>query len=62
MDSRARRPYPPLPLTVVVGDEEFLVSRALEDLRHAALAADPDDRGHELEGAANRGGRAACSC
>ena len=37
------------PLTLVVGDEEFLVSRALEDLRHAAVAADPDVELHEAE-------------
>lgn len=43
---------PPAPLTLVVGDEEFLVSRALEDLRHGALAADAGTEVHELEGSA----------
>ncbi|HEX2901956.1 MAG TPA: DNA polymerase III subunit delta [Jatrophihabitans sp.] len=42
----------PAPLTLVVGDEEFLISRALEDLRHAALAADAETEVHELDGAA----------
>jgi len=42
-------PAPPAALTLVVGDEEFLVSRALEDLRHGALAADPEAEVHELE-------------
>jgi DNA polymerase-3 subunit delta len=37
------------PLTLVVGDEEFLVSRALEDLRRAVLASDPDAEVHEAE-------------
>jgi DNA polymerase-3 subunit delta len=40
---------PIAPLTLVVGDEEFLVSRALEDLRHEAVAADPDVELHEAE-------------
>jgi DNA polymerase-3 subunit delta len=35
------------PLTLVVGDEEFLVSRALDDLRRAALESDPDAESHE---------------
>jgi len=39
------------PLTLVVGDEEFLVSRALEDLRRAVLAEDPDVEVHEAEAA-----------
>ena len=39
------------PLTLVVGDEEFLVSRALEDLRHAVLAEDPDTEVHEIQAA-----------
>lgn len=43
---------PPAPLTLVVGDEEFLVSRAVDDLRHAALAADPATEVHELDGSA----------
>jgi DNA polymerase-3 subunit delta len=34
-----------------VGDEEFLVSRALEDLRHAVQAQDPDAEVHEAEAA-----------
>jgi DNA polymerase-3 subunit delta len=38
-------------LTLVVGDEEFLVSRALEDLRRAVLAADPDAEVHDREAA-----------
>jgi DNA polymerase-3 subunit delta len=42
---------PPANLTLVVGDEEFLVSRALDDLRHAALAADPDTEVHDREAA-----------
>ena len=37
------------PLTLVVGDEEFLVSRALEDLRLAAQAGDPDVEVHEAD-------------
>lgn len=40
---------PVAPLTLVVGDEEFLVSRALDDLRHAALDEDPDTEVHEVE-------------
>ncbi|MEO6700482.1 MAG: DNA polymerase III subunit delta [Jatrophihabitantaceae bacterium] len=40
------------PLTLVVGDEEFLVSRALEDLRHAVLAEDPDAEVHDIQAAA----------
>ena len=40
---------PIAPLTLVVGDEEFLVSRALEDLRHAVIAEDPDAELHEAE-------------
>jgi len=40
---------PPAPLTLVVGDEEFLVSRAIDDLRAAALAVDPDCEVHERE-------------
>ncbi|MDQ2838503.1 MAG: DNA polymerase III subunit delta [Actinomycetota bacterium] len=40
---------PVAPLTLVIGDEEFLVSRALEDLRHAVLAQDPDAEVHECE-------------
>ncbi|MCW2523145.1 MAG: hypothetical protein JWO63_1480 [Frankiales bacterium] len=35
------------PLTLVVGDEEFLVSRALDDLRRALLDSDPDAEVHE---------------
>lgn len=42
-------PASPAPLTLVVGDEEFLVSRALDDLRQAGLAADPDTEVHERE-------------
>ncbi|MDQ1721900.1 MAG: polymerase subunit delta, partial [Pseudonocardiales bacterium] len=37
------------PLTLVVGDEEFLISRALEDLRHAVIAEDPNVELHEAE-------------
>jgi DNA polymerase-3 subunit delta len=37
------------PLTLVVGDEEFLVSRAIEDLRRAVLDAAPDAEVHEIE-------------
>lgn len=37
------------PLTLVVGDEEYLVSRALEDLRNAVIAEDPDVEVHEAE-------------
>jgi DNA polymerase-3 subunit delta len=40
------------PLSLVVGDEEFLVSRALEDLRRSVLDAEPDAEVHELEAAA----------
>jgi DNA polymerase-3 subunit delta len=40
------------PLTLVLGDEEFLVSRALEDLRRAVLAADPTAEVHEVEAVA----------
>lgn len=43
---------PPAPLTLVVGDEEFLVSRALEDCRRGALAADAETEVHELEASA----------
>ena len=32
-----------------MGDEEFLISRALEDLRNAVLAEDPDAEVHEAE-------------
>jgi DNA polymerase-3 subunit delta len=39
-------------LTLIVGDEEFLVSRALEDLRRSALDVDPDAEVHECEAAA----------
>ncbi len=39
------------PLTLVVGDEEFLVSRALDDLRAGVLAEDPDTEVHDLEAA-----------
>jgi DNA polymerase-3 subunit delta len=42
---------PIAPLTLVVGDEEFLVSRALEDLRHAVIAEDPDVELHEADAA-----------
>src|SRR4051794_2390935 len=49
-DSSARTSL--APLTLVVGDEEFLVSRALEDLRRAGRAVDPDTEVHELEAAA----------
>ncbi|HTZ42258.1 MAG TPA: DNA polymerase III subunit delta [Jatrophihabitans sp.] len=45
-------PTPPAPLTLVVGDEEFLVSRALDDLRGAALAADAETEVHEREASA----------
>lgn len=38
-------------LTLVVGDEEFLVSRALEDLRAAVLEVDPDAEVHDCEAA-----------
>ncbi|HEY0494337.1 MAG TPA: DNA polymerase III subunit delta [Kutzneria sp.] len=41
-----------VPLTLVVGDEEFLVSRALEDLRHAVQDEDPDAEVHEAEAGA----------
>jgi DNA polymerase-3 subunit delta len=37
------------PLTLVVGDEEFLVSRALDDLRRAVLDAHPDAEVHDLQ-------------
>lgn len=43
---------PPAPLTLVVGDEEFLVSRALDDLRQQVLADDPDAEVHELQASA----------
>ncbi|MGX7680665.1 DNA polymerase III subunit delta [Jatrophihabitans sp. DSM 45814] len=36
-------------LTLVVGDEEFLVSRALDDLRRDLLNAHPDAEVHDLE-------------
>jgi DNA polymerase-3 subunit delta len=36
-------------LTLLVGDDEFLVSRALDDARHTVLAAEPDAEVHELE-------------
>ena len=39
------------PLTLIVGDEEYLVSRAIEDLRQAVLDQDPDVELHEAEGA-----------
>ena len=39
------------PLTLVVGDEEFLVSRALEDLRSMVSAAHPDAEVHDKESA-----------
>jgi DNA polymerase-3 subunit delta len=39
------------PLTLVTGDEEFLVSRALDDLRDAVLAQDSDAEVHDLEAA-----------
>lgn len=38
-----------VPLTLVVGDEEYLVSRALEDLRNAVIAEAPDAEVHEAE-------------
>jgi DNA polymerase III subunit delta len=38
-------------LTLVLGDEEFLVSRALDDLRAAVLAQDADAEVHDLEAA-----------
>jgi DNA polymerase III subunit delta len=37
------------PLTLVVGDEEFLVSRALDDLRQALADRDPTAEVHEVE-------------
>jgi len=37
------------PLSLVTGDEEYLVSRALEDLRRAVRAAHPDVEVHEVE-------------
>jgi DNA polymerase-3 subunit delta len=41
---------PPIaPLNLVVGDDEFLVSRALDDLRTAVLAAQPDTEVHDCE-------------
>jgi len=40
------------PLTLVVGDEELLVSRAVSDVVRVARAADPDVDVRELEGAA----------
>ncbi len=40
---------PVAPLTLIVGDEEFLVSRAIEDLRHAVIAEDPEVELHEAE-------------
>jgi DNA polymerase-3 subunit delta len=36
------------PLTLVVGDEEFLVSRALDDLRRAVVDSDPEAEVHEI--------------
>jgi DNA polymerase-3 subunit delta len=42
---------PAAPLTLVLGDEEFLVSRALDDLRAAVLAQDADAEVHDLEAA-----------
>jgi len=36
-------------LTLVVGDEEFLVSQALDDIRRAVLNAEPDAEVHDLE-------------
>lgn len=42
----------PAALTLIVGDEEFLVSRALDDLRRAALDSDPGTEVHEVEAAA----------
>lgn len=39
------------PLTLVVGDEEFLTSRGIEDVRAAALTADPETEVIELESA-----------
>jgi DNA polymerase-3 subunit delta len=42
----------PAALSLVIGDEEFLVSRALEDLRHGARSADPETEVHELEASA----------
>jgi DNA polymerase-3 subunit delta len=41
-----------LPLTLVVGDEELLVSRAVSQVVQAARAADPDVDVRELDGAA----------
>ena len=49
MPSTAAAAGPPAPLTLVTGDEEFLVSRALDDLRQAVLATDPDAEVHERE-------------
>jgi len=45
------RPGELAPLTLVVGEEEFLVSRALDDLRQDALAQDPDTEVHDREAA-----------
>lgn len=45
------RPASQAPLTLVVGDEEFLVSRALDDLRSARLAEDSETEIHEREAA-----------
>ncbi len=39
------------PLTLVTGDEEFLISRAIDDLRTAVLTAEPDAEVHEVEAA-----------
>jgi DNA polymerase III subunit delta len=39
-------------VTLVVGDEEFLVSRALEELRRTLLALDPSGEVHEIEASA----------
>jgi DNA polymerase-3 subunit delta len=39
------------PLTLVIGDEEFLVSRALDDVRRAVLDTDPAAEIHEVEAA-----------
>jgi DNA polymerase-3 subunit delta len=38
-------------LTLVVGDEEFLVSRALDDIRRAVVTAEPDAEVHDCEAA-----------
>ncbi len=49
--TESARPGGHASLTLVVGEEEFLVSRALDDLRQAAFAEDPDTEVHDTEAA-----------